>query len=638
MEYKEMLEIINRAKQSYYGDGRSELSDKEYDRLVAQAEKLGYIETVGSAPVDAIEKITHQHPMLSLDKCHSADEVTDFAGSHEIVAMWKADGLTVSAAYEDGVLSRLETRGNGEIGNDIMFHANSITNLPKHIDRTGRFVIDGECVILWSDFADINSKIVKEERYSHARNLAAGSLNQLDPAVSARRRLRFYAWDVIEGGSNSLVYNLADASALGFDTVKYCTVASNTPNAVDEAIKHLQQAAEDESFPIDGIVFKFDNISYGKTLGNTAHHFRNAIAYKFQDETHPTKLRWVEWKCGKTGVLTPVAIFDPVDFDGTIVEKSTLHNVSYIRQLGLTNRCTVYIKRANDIIPNVEYADVDGDGEVEIPTTCPICGAPTIIKSFNGPESLYCTNDYCAGKMLGLWETFVSKKGMDIAGLSGATLETLLNRGFLTNMFESIYDLKSHKKELYKLNGYGKKSIDALIKAIEASKDVDLQHFITAFSIPGIGVNQSKALAKEFETFENFAEACDNEFMFRTIDSIGPAAERNIINWWMVNHMQMMDVAALCRFKTAEFMNPPTGNFPLVGLTFSVTGKLHIFNNREDLHYRIQQLGGKVSANVSKKVNYLINNDKDSNSHKNMRAKELGVKIISEDDFMMFIQ
>lgn len=636
MTYEELINKIAKAKKDYYQSGRSELTDAEYDRLVSQAEKLGYIESVGAAPVKEIPTIRHEHPMLSLDKCHTIKDVEKFAGDKAIVAMYKADGLSVSATYEDGILTRLETRGNGDVGNNIMFHANSFENLPKHINKNGKYVIDGECVILWSDFAVINDRLVDSEKYSHARNLAAGSLNQLDPNISKKRHLRFYAWDVIEGGENNSLYrNLLNAIDLGFDVVGLLCISEETMDNIEDDINYLKMLAENTSFPIDGIVFKFDDINYGKSLGRTGHHFRNGIAYKFTDSTYPTKLKEVVWQCGKSGQLTPVAIFDPVDMSGTIVEKASVHNVSIIKQFGLTNGCTCYIKRANDVIPQIDYADPDGDGEIEIPEFCPICGEPTRVVKENESEVLYCTNDNCPGKLLGKYKTFVSKQGMDIDGLSEETLKKFLKLGYLTNMFVSIYELGEYKKELYKLDGFGKRSIDKLLAAIEASKSVDLQHFLCAFSIDGVGTGQSKLLANKFKTFEKFSSACDDGYNFSQISGIGPVLNAAIHKWWVNNNQQMMDVAELVHFITDDFMNPPTGiNSPINRKTFCITGSLTHYKNRDELKEEIERLGGKVSGSVSKKTDYLINNNNNAESSKNKKAQELGVKIISEDEYI----
>lgn len=636
MNYGELICKIQKAKMDYYQTGRSELSDAEYDELVEQAKKYGYVETVGAAPVDHIDKIEHEHPMLSLDKCHTVTEVKKFVGNNQTLAMYKADGLTISATYIDGILTRLETRGDGAVGNDIMFHANSIEYLPKHINKNGKYVVDGECLILRKDFEEINEKMVESERYSHPRNLAAGSLNLLDPEISKKRHLRFYAWDIIDGGSSDyLSKNLLEATLYGFKTVSYDII---TLDNVEDIINKYKTDSDEYGFPIDGVVFKYDNISYGKSLGMTGHHPKNAIAFKYKDDNYPTKLTSVTWQIGKTGQLTPVANFNKVIIDGTEVEKCSLHNISIMRQLGLTNGCTVYVYKANQIIPQIDSADDDGEGEIEIPNNCPICGASTKIVRTDNTDTLMCTNTNCPGRSLGLWKTFVSKKGMDIDGLSEQTLDKFLRLGYLTNRFVSLYELEQYKKELYKLDGFGKKSVDNLLSAIEKSKDVDLVHFITAFSIPGIGEGQSKLIVKKYPTYQAFIKACDNHERFHKIDGIGPILHTNILTWWDLYHYQMMDVAAHVRFKTDEFMNLPEDDTPIKGMNFVITGSLNHFSNRDELKNKIESLGGKVVGSVSKNTNYLINNDTASTSSKNEKAKKLGIPIISEEEFIGIIK
>ena len=633
---EEIIPSINRAKELYYQTGRSDLSDEEYDALVDRAKQLGYEETVGAEPVDEIRKITHEHPMLSLDKCHTIAEVQSFIGDNNVIVMDKADGLTISCTYIDGELTRLETRGNGETGNDIMFHADSIENLPKHIDKMGRYVIDGECVILFDDFEEINSTLPESEQYSNPRNLAAGSLNLRDANISKKRHLRFYAWDVIEGGIGSLLsINLLDACMSGFNTVNYRFINPNNPyDNIDKTINEIKHCADESGFPIDGIVIKYDDVKYGRSLGMTGHHPRNAIAFKFKDDTYPTKLKSVTWQVGKTGQITPVANFEPVEIDGSIVERASLHNITIMNSLGLTNGCTVNIKKCNMIIPQIDSAVLDGEGKVEIPLTCPICGASTKIVKDNNTEVLICSNDDCPGKLLGKYKTFVSKKGMDIDGLSEATLEKFLNLGYLTNMFVSIYELDQYKKELYKLDGFGKKSIDNLLASIEKSKDVDFIHFLAAFSIDGVGEGQSKLIVAKFHTFEEFSLACDDNYDFSKIPGIGPILNMNIHKWWMLNHMQMLDVANVVRFKNDANTN---NSSVLNGKTFVITGSLNHYHNRDELKTEIESLGGKVAGSVSKNTDYLINNDVNSTSGKNKKAIELGVKIISEDEYINMI-
>lgn len=654
MNYHEMIELITQAKKEYYQNGHSKLTDAEYDRLVAQAEKLGYTETVGAVPVEEIKKISHEHPMLSLDKCHTIEEITSFIDNKDVVFMSKADGLTVSCTYENGDLVRLETRGNGAVGNDIMFHADSIKNLPKHLpipeaEMPKRYVIDGECVILKHDFEKINCKLPEGEQFSNARNLAAGSLNLLDPNISAERCLMFYAWDVIEGGKfDSFLRNLQQAYLHGFSIVPVYTIGGTKNyglqvenHDVQNYINSIQDDSENLGIPIDGVVIKYNNIAYGKSLGMTAHHPRNAIAYKFTDESYATKLKYVDWQLGKTGRITPVANFEPVEIDGSVVEKASLHNISILKSLGLTNGCTVYVKKANQIIPQIVSADPDGDGEITPPEFCPVCGQPTLTADSvtdwsSTTEVLFCVNKDCRGKLLNKYVTFASKKGMDVKGLSEATLEMLLNGGYLTAEFSSLYRLSDSKRKLYNIPRLGKKSVDNLLEAIENSKDVDLVHFLTAFSIDGIGEGQSKLIVGKYPTFAEFREACDNNKDFSSIQGIGPIMNDNIHRWWRDNSHIMIDVAEMMRFK-GDFMNAPEGgDFPLLGKTFVITGSLNHYKNRDELKSEIEKLGGKVVGAVSKNTGYLINNDTASISGKNKKAKELGIPIISEAQFIEY--
>lgn len=636
MNYNDLVGKILKAKEDYYNYGTSQLTDQEYDTLVVQAKRLGYVETVGASPVDHIEKIKHQHSMLSLDKIHSEFEIKKFIKDRPVLAMYKADGLTISATYEDGVLTRLETRGNGDVGNSIMHHANSIGNLPKVINRIGKYVIDGECVILYSDFNKINTN----GEYKNPRNLAAGTLNLLDGNESSKRCLRFYGWDVIEGGSNdNLCANLIEANYLGFETVRmYMLDGKETMDRIKNIVDKLRQQAKNDGFPIDGIVFKYNSISYGKTLGATEHHFNNAQAYKFEDDRYPTTLRSVTWQVGKSGQITPVLNFDSVIIDGTEVSKCSAHNISILKQLGLTDGCTCYIYKANQIIPQCDAADPDGSNPIDIPTTCPICGEPTKIVKDNDSEMLMCTNEDCEGRLLGKLTHFVSKKGMDIDGLSESTLQTFISMGWLHSLGD-IYLLNAYKSGMLHLSGFGTKSVDKLLNSIEASThDVDPKNFITALSIPGIGTGQTKLIFARFHNINEFVNAVDQGFDFSTIPGIGPVLDKSIHTWMKKNRSEFNFIRSVLSFKDEKtMMNEPTNSGVLSGKSFVITGKLHQFKNRDELVEAIEARGGHVSSSVSKNTDYLINNDTESMSGKNKKAKELGISIISEEEFMQFI-
>ena len=621
---------IDAAKKAYYNSGDTIMSDYEYDKLVEYAERLGYIEAVGSIPASKLPEIEHEHLMLSLDKVHSIKEVEKFVGNLNAIAMYKMDGLTCSATYEDGVLTRLETRGNGVVGNDIMVHAKSFENLPLTIDKPGKYVVDGECIIRYTDFDAINDKLPEDQRYKNPRNLAAGSLNLLDPRVSAGRHLRFYVWDVLEGYNEKRLYlNLLDAAKLGFSITPFGVINDNA----EAMLITLRDEAVEEGIPIDGIVIKYDDVSMREKLGCTQHHFLNAVAYKFEDERYETKLRRVDWTQGKTGQLTPVAVFDPVEIDGTEVSKASMHNVSVMRQLHPMIGATCYIYKANSIIPQVYAFDEDEIAEVEIPTKCPICGQPTLIVRDNQSEVLMCKNPNCAGKLLGKLKHFVSKNAMDIDGLSEATLQRFISLGLVSG-FSDLFFLSKYYMKLINLEGFGKKSADKLLKAIEESKHgVKLENFINALSIPGIGLGQARAICRVYPTWDAFFKAAQFTDLSH-IEGIGKVLNESVHDWFdnVENLRQVGVLTSMIDF--ADCMNEPVGATPITGLTFVVTGAVEHFKNRDELKKKIEGLGGKCVGSVSKKTDYLINNDVTSTSGKNQKARELGVKIISEEEFI----
>ena len=631
---EELTKQIDECKEAYYNGGKSPLSDEQYDRLVSKATALGYIDHVGSKPAKSIPTIRHEHPMLSLDKVHSVAEVKKFVTNKPVLYMYKADGLTCSATYKDGILVRLETRGDGTVGNDIMLHAKSIDNLPKTISKDNLYVIDGEVVILQKDFEEVNSK----GEYSNPRNLAAGSLNQLDPAISKQRHLRFYAWDIIDGYStDSLGQNLREAENLGFDIVGYMVGADVESNLID-----LKNSAEKIGFPIDGVVIKYDSVEYGNSLGSTEHHKLNAIAYKFQDESYETHLDHVEFQVGKSGQITPVAVFDTVMIDNTEVERASLHNLSVMSGIGLTNNCTIYVAKKNQIIPQIVECDDDGDGPIEIPKICPICSAPTKVVKQNASEVLYCTNPHCKGKLLGLLTHFVSKAGLDIKGLSEQTLELLIKIGAVNN-FSDILSLRNWRDKLVRLPGLGEKSVDKLLKSIDdACNNTDPAHFISALSIPGIGLAQAKIIIKKFKTIDEFVKSAPT-YNFTYLEGFGDVLQNNIRSWFS-DEANLRDLSILCdgiRFSGTESLdsnnNSIQSNGKLAGKAICVTGNVHIFKNRKELTDKAEACGAKVVGSVSKNTDYLINNDVTSSSSKNTKAKALNVPIITEEQFIEMI-
>lgn len=649
---RHMIDLANQYSDKYYA-GKPEVTDYEYDMLykqiVALEEATGCLlsnsptQTVGANPQDKLNKINHEHKMLSLDKCHDVAEVMSFAQKNSAVAMLKMDGLTVSATYENGKLVRLETRGNGEQGNDILFHAKSFKNLPLTINHSGRYVIDGEAIITYKDFDRINAKLKENEKYRNPRNLAAGSLNLLDPIESATRHLRFIAWDVIKGGSyNQLVQNLNESYDLGFTTVPKLVIPTEylkNAQAIEYALDRLKELAKENDYPIDGIVIKYDDIAYGKSLGSTGHHFNNAIAYKFEDETYETTLLSIDWTMGKTGVLTPTAVFEPVEIDGTIVERASVHNISILGELKLMPGDKILVYKANMIIPqiksNLSAEDRDAAGETSylaLPYFCPICEHPTEVSTNNETMTLLCTNPNCKGKLLGKLSNFVSKHGMDIAGLSEATLETLINKGYVT-CFKDIYHLSNYKAELSKLPKMGAKSIAKLLQSIEDSRLVKMENFLASLSISLIGKSASRDISKYCNNDINqFIFIMENTSLeLAAIDGIGVAATSSLDDWWHVNRNMFYELLEEVVVMVPVQSNETDVNL-LKGKTFVITGSLSLYKNRDELKSKIESLGGKVSGSVSAKTSYLICNE-DSNSGKSKKAKELGVKIITENEF-----
>jgi len=533
---------------------------------------------------------------------------------------------TLVTIYDNGEFVQGITRGNGIVGEDVTEACRFIKNLPMKIPYKERLELRGECVMSWQEFNRINENLV--DKYSHPRNLAAGTLRQLDLNVVKDRELSFVVFECVTDIDDSKLTELGWLKAIGFETVENKRVFES---GLDKTVEMATKSVQNDKYPYDGLVFEINSKKVSKSLGKTEHHESCRMALKWKDDTYETVLRDVEWNVGKTGVLFPTGIVDPVDLDGAITSRVTLHNITYIKDLELGIGDTVTLYRSNMVIPAIDD-NLTRSNTLEIPSVCPICGAPTKIVKENSSEVLYCTNDDCSGKLLGKWVTFVSKKGMDINGLSEATLEKFLQLGFLDHVFVNIYYLGDYRKDLYKIEGFGKKSIDNLLDAIEASRDVDLMHFLCAFSIPNVGEGQSKLICSKFKTFEEFRDACNNRFHFDTIPGIGPILNTNIHRWWSNNDWQMEDVAREVRFKE-EAMNKPTGNYPLAGMTFVVTGNVHVYKNRDELKKTIESLGGKVSGSVSKNTTYLINNDTESTSSKNTKAKQLGVKIISEEDF-----
>ena len=645
---QELVKQLNEYRDSYYNEARPVVSDAAYDKLFDELSELeketGVVyansptQTVGYVVKSELEKVKHSHPMLSLDKTKSVDDLVKFAREKDCILSLKMDGLTCLLTYENGELVQAETRGDGEVGELITHNAKVFDNIPLTIDYKGHFEIEGEAIITYDDFNKINEFLSDDKKYKNPRNLASGSVRQLDSKTAAKRHIKFIAWkvptEVPEGiYSNSFLHRLMCARDFGFEIISFLAYSSSDKEHLPEMIESLKTKAHNYGYPIDGLVMTYNDIQYGESLGMTGHHPKHSIAFKFYDEEVETVLKNIEWSMGKIGSLTPVAIFDPVEIDGTMVERASLHNVSILTKLDLQIGDTIIVYKANQIIPQVKENLSAKDREsayIRIPSQCPICESSTQIVKENDSEVLMCTNPHCKGKLLGRVSHFVSKKGMDISGLSEETIKKFIELGWITEITD-VYNLEQHYDRLSTMSGFGKKSVDKLRKSIENSKTVRLDKFITSLSIPGIGTSQSKELAAAFSTWNEFRDASVGFYNFTQLDGFGDVLNNNIHSWFT----DMCDIAD----KLASFMTFETGvnqntDDSLNSKSFVVTGKVFRFKNRDEVKAEIEKRGGKVTGSVTKSTYALINNDIESNSSKNKKAKELGVKIITEDQLI----
>lgn len=631
MRIKELVSELNRHTE-LYDKGTPEISDKEWDEmyfeLVALEQESGYIlsdsptQRVNYMVVNELIKVQHNHPMLSLDKTKDIEEIKSFIGDRDWIAMLKLDGLTCSLLYEGGRLVRAETRGNGEVGEDITHNAMVIPSIPKKIPYADRLVVDGEIICKLNDFKEF------EGEYKNARNFASGSIRLLDSNECAKRKLTFVAWDVIgDCGEeyNALNKKLGWLIDLDFEVVPFTIMGT-----IEESVEWLKNHTN--NYPIDGLVFKLRKCAEYEAMGRTDHHFRGGIAFKFYDELYETELTDVEWTMGKTGTLTPTAIFKTVQIDGCDISRASLHNISIIKKLGLTNNCTIKISKRNEIIPQVEECLQDGDSDIKIPEYCPVCGGKTEIVKENESEVLICTNLNCSGKLLGRLKFFVSKPAMNIEGLSEATLETLIDKGWVKS-FRDIYHLADYKNLLEKCSGFGKKSVKKILDSIENSRDVKLENFICALSIPNIGRSASKTIANYFNgDYEEFINAYFyRHFDWTVLSDFGQTMADNI-NTYLHDNLEMINkLATEMRFMEQESKSEIKNN-PFIGKTLCVTGKLNTFT-RDSINAKISELGAKAAGSVSSKTDYLITNEA-SGSSKYKKAVELNIPILTEEEFL----
>jgi DNA ligase (NAD+) len=550
--------------------------------------------------------------------------------------MAKMDGLTCSLRYLDGELVSAETRGDGETGEDILHCARTIKNIPLKIDCKDEVIIDGEVIITYDDFEKINSSLPDDQKYKHPRNLASGSIRQLDSNTAAQRNMKFIAWKMVTGyKNNSFLARLARMSTLGFEVTPWLPIdpVYQSNNLMQVLIDGIKESAEQKSYPIDGCVIGYNDIAYGESLGATGHHLRSQIAFKFYDELYETRLVDIEWTMGKTNTLTPTAIFETVNIEGTEVSRASLHNISIIKSLGLTNNCTVRVYKANMVIPQIDSCERDGNVEITIPDVCPICGGKTAIIQENESEVLTCTNVNCSGKLLGRLKFFVSKPAMNIYGLSEAALDFLVTERWVKK-FKDIYHLEEHRDEWEQFDGFGKKSVDKILDAIKKSRSVTCANFITALSIDGIGKSAAKTISDAFDgDFYEFIEAFDSGFDWTTLEDIGDKTAQNINEYLTANHIDVWEMAKEMSFIVQDKVEVKENQFS--GKTLCVTGKLNHFT-RDSINEKIISLGAKTSGSVSSKTDFLITNEA-SGSSKYKKAQELNIPIITEDEFLSMI-
>ena len=637
---KELGEKLREASRAYYQEDREIMSNVEYDALYdtlsALEKETGIVladsptVNVGYEAVEQLPKEEHERPMLSLDKTKEREALREFIGEHPTLLSWKLDGLTIVLTYENGELIKAVTRGNGIVGEVITNNARVFKNIPLKISFKGRLVLRGEAIITYSDFEKINETIGDADaKYKNPRNLCSGSVRQLNNEITAKRNVRFYAFSLVSAEGvdfrNSREVQFRWMNEQGFEVVEYRKVTAET---LDEAMDYFAEAVTTNDFPSDGLVALYDDIAYGESLGTTAKFPRNAMAFKWADEMRDTRLLEIEWSPSRTGLINPVAIFEPVELEGTTVSRASVHNISIMKELKLGIGDTIRVYKANMIIPQIAE-NLTGSGNAPIPHNCPACGQETVVKKENDVECLFCVNPGCPAKKIKSFGLFTSRDAMNIDGLSEATLEKFIARGFIHD-FGDIFEISRYKDEIVEMEGFGQKSYDNLMESLERAKETTLPRVIYSLGIANIGLANAKVICRHFDNdLDRIRHASLEEVS--DIDTIGPVIAGNLVAYFKDedNNRRLDHLMSFLHIQE----DSPKQEQIFEGMNFVITGSLVHFGNRSEAKELIESLGGKVTGSVTKKTNYLINNDIQSNSSKNKKARELGIPILSEEDF-----
>lgn len=638
---RELAEKLNAAAKAYYQEDREIMSNREYDklydRLVRLEEETGTVLAnsptvkVGYEAVDALPKETHESPMLSLDKTKEKEELRGFIGHHKTLLSWKLDGLTIVLTYEGGELSKAVTRGNGIVGEVVTNNARVFKNIPLRIPFQGRLVLRGEAIITYSDFERINASIEDvDARYKNPRNLCSGSVRQLNNEITAKRNVRFYAFSLVRAEGvdmhNSREYQFQWLQNQGIEVVEYKVV---TAAELDDAMEYFSGAVKKNDFPSDGLVALYDDIAYGDSLGSTAKFPRNAYAFKWADEIRETHLLKIEWSPSRTGLINPIAVFEPVELEGTTVSRASVHNVSIVKELELGIGDTIQVYKANMIIPQIAE-NLTRSGRVELPKKCPVCGREVRIRKENEVESLFCENPDCEAKKIKAFTLFVSRDAMNIDGLSEATLEKFIGKGFIHD-FGDIFEIEKHRAEIVTMEGFGEKSFENLMESLKKARKTTLSKVIYSLGIANVGLSNAKIICRYFEDdLERIRNA--QEVEISQIDGIGPVIARSLTEYFgkEENNRKLDQLLSHLEIEKEEINEQQV----FAGMNFVITGSVEQFKNRNEAKAFIESMGGKVTGSVTGKTSYLVNNDVNSASSKNKKAKELGIPIISEGELL----